>query len=112
MPTKKEEFKTRELTELKATTATEYQDAMLGRVEYFAQKNREKSIFNSTVQNTIIKGLGTILDLKIKVDKALGEENLKKVHEVIDNETPWPVHTSKEQLMYVSIEVINLGFLM
>ncbi len=80
-----EEFQFRELTELRSSTAKEYQDAMLGRVEEFAKKNAEKSIFNNTVQNWIIKSLSTILDVKVKVDKALGEDNLKKVHNLVDN---------------------------
>ncbi|MHA1490719.1 MAG: hypothetical protein ACTSRI_13805 [Promethearchaeota archaeon] len=77
--------KFRVLTELKTSTGKEYQDAMLGRVEYFKQKNLEKSQFNSTIQNTVVKALSTILDVKVKVDKALGEENLNKVQDVIEN---------------------------
>jgi hypothetical protein len=81
----KDGLKLRKLVELKTTTAEEYQKAMLDRVEYFKQKNQEKSQFNSFIQNTVVKTFGTILDLKTKVDESLGEENLKKVHEVLDS---------------------------
>lgn len=81
----KDGLKLRKLAELRTSTAKEYQEAMLGRVEYFKQKNLEKSQFNSFMQNTVVKGISTILDLKVMVDKALGEENLKKVHDVIEN---------------------------
>ena len=78
-------MKIRKLVELKTDTAEEYQDAMLNRVEYFKKKNQEKSQFNSVIQNTIINSLSAILGLKQNIDKAIGEENLKKVHEIIDN---------------------------
>jgi len=78
------EFKIRELVELDTTTAKEYEDAMLKRVDYFAKKNAEKSIFNNFIQNTVVKGLSTLLDLKLKIDESLGEENLKKVNDIID----------------------------
>jgi len=78
-------MKIRKLVELKTDTAAEYQDAMLSRVEYFKKKNQEKSQFNSVIQNTIINSLSAILGLKQNIDKAIGEENLKKVHEIIDN---------------------------
>jgi len=78
------EFKIRELIELDTTTAKEYEEAMLKRVDYFAKKNAEKSIFNNFIQNTVVKGLSTLLDFKVKIDESLGEENLKKVNDVID----------------------------
>lgn len=78
-------MKIRKLVELKTSTAGEYQDAMLGRVEYFKKKNQEKSQFNSVIQNTIINSLSTILGLKPNIDKSLGEENLEKVHKIIDS---------------------------
>jgi hypothetical protein len=81
----KDGLKLRKLVELKTDTAEEYQKAMLDRVEYFKEKNLEKSQFNSTVQNTVIQAVGTLLDLKIQAEKALGEENMKKVHEFLDN---------------------------
>ena len=81
----KDGLKLRKLVELKTDTAEEYQKAMLDRVEYFKDKNLEKSQFNSTVQNTVIQALGTILDLKIQAEKTLGEETAKKVHEFLDN---------------------------
>ncbi|TFF99937.1 MAG: hypothetical protein EU542_08555 [Promethearchaeota archaeon] len=81
----KDGLKLRKLVELKTSTAEEYQKAMLERVEYFKKKNEEKSQFNSILQNAVVKAFSTILDLKTKVDESLGEENLKKVHEVLDN---------------------------
>jgi len=81
----KDGLKLRKLVELKTDTAEEYQKAMLDRIEYFKDKNLEKSQFNSTIQNTVIQALSTVLDVKIQVDKALGEENMKKVHEFLDN---------------------------
>jgi hypothetical protein len=81
----KDGMKLRKLVELKTTTAEEYQKAMLDRVEYFKEKNQQKSQFNSFLQNTVVKAFSTILDLKTKLDESLGEENLKKVHEVVDS---------------------------
>lgn len=81
----KDGLKLRKLVELKTSTAEEYQKAMLDRVEYFKEKNQKKSQFNSFIQNTVVQVFGTLLDLKTKVDESLGEENLKKVHEVLDS---------------------------
>ncbi|MFX0057962.1 MAG: hypothetical protein ACFE85_13900 [Candidatus Hodarchaeota archaeon] len=81
----KDGVKVRKLVELKTSTAEEYQKAMLGRVEEFKQKNQQKSQFNSVLQNTFFNAFGAILNLKVNIDKALGEENLKKVNEVIDS---------------------------
>ena len=81
----KDGLKLRKLVELKTSTAEEYQKAMLDRVEYFREKNQEKSQFNSFIQNTVVQVFGTLLDLKTKVDESLGEENLKKVHKVLDS---------------------------
>jgi hypothetical protein len=80
----KDGLKLRKLVELKTSTAEEYQDAMLDRVEYFKKQNQQKSIFNSTIQNTVVQTLSTVLDLKLQVDKALGPEALKKVNDFID----------------------------
>jgi hypothetical protein len=70
--------------ELDTATAKEYEEAMLKRVEYFAKKNAEKSVFNNFIQNTVVKGFSTILDLKVKLDESLGEEKLRKVRDVFD----------------------------
>lgn len=78
-------MKIRKLVELKTDTAGEYQDAMLSRVEYFKKKNQEKSQFNSVIQNTIINSLSTLLNFKQNIDKSLGQENLEKVHKIIDS---------------------------
>ncbi len=80
----KDGLKLRKLVELKTSTAAEYQDAMMERVQYFKKQNQQKSVFNSTIQNTVVSALSTVLDLKIQAEKALGEENLKKVHEFLD----------------------------
>ena len=80
----KDGLKLRKLVELKTSTAEEYQDAMLDRVEYFKKQNQQKSIFNSTIQNTVVQTLSTVLDLKIQAEKAIGEDNMKKVHEFLD----------------------------
>ena len=80
----KEGKKIRKLVELKTSTAKEYEQIMLDRVEEFKNKNAEKSVFNNFVQNTLVTGVGTLLNLKIKVDEALGEDNLKKVHDALD----------------------------
>jgi len=81
----KDGMKIRKLTELKTSTAKEYEDIMLSRVEEFKNKNAEKSQFNDFFQNTFVKAFSTILDMKLEVDKALGEENIKKVRKAIDD---------------------------
>jgi len=58
---------------------------MLDRIEEFKSKNADKSIFNNFLQNTLVSGISALMNLKIEVDKALGEENLKKVHKAIDD---------------------------
>ena len=75
-------MKIRKLTELKATAAKEYQEAMLQRVDHFAKKG--DSIFNNQLENFIVKGLGGLLNLKVKVDEMLGEDLKLKVHSAID----------------------------
>ena len=80
----KDGLKLRKLVELKTSTAEEYQDAMMERVQYFKEQNQQKSIFNSTIQNTVVQAMSTVLDLKIQAEKAIGEENMKKVHEFLD----------------------------
>ncbi len=77
-------LKIRKLAKLSPSTAEEYKDAMLNRVEYFKKKNQEKSVFNSTVKNVVVKGLSSLLDIKVQIDKALGKENLEKVHDALD----------------------------
>ncbi len=81
----KDGMKLRKLTELRTSTAKEYEQVMLDRVEEFKSKNAEKSVFNNFVQNTLVSGLGVLLNLKIKIDEALGEESLKKIHEIVDS---------------------------
>ena len=81
----KDGMKIRKLAELRTDTAKEYEEAMLKRVEEFKEEKGEKSGFNNFLQNTIFSSLGTLLDLKVKADEALGEENVKKVHKILDN---------------------------
>lgn len=81
----KDGMKLRKLAELKTSAEKDYEEAMLKRVEYFKKENEKKSGFNSTLQNTFFKAFSAALDLKVNVDKALGEENLKKIHEVVEN---------------------------
>ncbi|MFX1457758.1 MAG: hypothetical protein ACFFDB_20510 [Promethearchaeota archaeon] len=81
----KDGIKIRKLAELRTTTAEEYEKVMLERVEEFKNKNAEKSVFNDFLQNTLVSGFGALLNLKVKVDEALGEENLKKIHKTIDD---------------------------
>ncbi|MHA2400187.1 MAG: hypothetical protein ACXADU_15035 [Promethearchaeota archaeon] len=78
-------MKIRKLVELKTTTAKEYEEIMLDRVKEFKNKNAEKSVFNNLVQNTLVSTFGVLLDLKVKVDEAIGEENLKKIHDILDS---------------------------
>jgi hypothetical protein len=80
----KDGLKVRKLAELKTSTAKELEEAMLNRVEYFKEQNEQKSGFNNVLQNTFFQAFGSILDLKLNIDKAIGEENLEKVHKAID----------------------------
>jgi len=81
----KDGMKIRKLVELRTTTAKEYEDVMLSRVEEFKEQNKGNSQFNNAVQNTIVKAFSTLLDLKLEVEKAIGEETVKKAHKVIDD---------------------------
>ena len=81
----KDGMKIRKLTELRTSTAKEYEQVMLDRVEEFKDKNADKSVFNNFVQNTIVSGLGVLVNLKVKIDEVLGEDNLKKIHEILDS---------------------------
>jgi hypothetical protein len=81
----KDGMKIRKLAELRTTTAEEYEKVMLERVEEFKDIKGDKSGFNNVVQNTIVKAFSTLLGLKLEVEKALGEENVKKVHKTIDD---------------------------
>lgn len=78
-------LKVRKLTELKMSTEKDLEEAMLKRVEYFKEQDSKKSGFNNSLQNTFFQALGSLLDVKVAIDKAIGEENLEKIHNVIDN---------------------------
>ena len=79
----KDGLKLRQLTELRQSAGKEYQDAMLNRVDYFAEKYAKDSIFNNFLENTLVKGLGGILEAKVKIDEMLGE-NKDKVQDIIE----------------------------
>lgn len=81
----KDGMKIRKLAELRTSTAKDYEDAMLRRVDEFKEQYEDKSQFNDFLQNTFFKAFSAALDLKVQVDKALGEENLKKLHKTIDD---------------------------
>ena len=81
----KDGMKIRKLTELRTVTEKTYEEAMLRRVDEFKKQKGETSQFNDILQNTFFKALSTALDLKIQVDKTLGEDNLKKLHKAIDD---------------------------
>ena len=74
----KDGVEVRKLTELRTSTAKQYQDAMMGRVEEFKNRSSGSNSMENTLQNTLVKGLSMILDLKVKVDQAIGEENTQK----------------------------------
>ena len=80
----KDGMKIRKLTELKTGAEQDYEEAMLKRVEYFKKQNAKKSGFNNVVENTLFSAFSSLLDLKLNIDKAIGEENLKKLHKAID----------------------------
>ncbi|MGV9172426.1 MAG: hypothetical protein ACOC44_08185 [Promethearchaeia archaeon] len=75
-------LKIRKLTELRPTAGKEYKEAMLNRVDYFSEKYKNESIFNNITENTIVKGMSTILELKTKVDDMLGD-NKETVQDVL-----------------------------
>ena len=78
-------LKIRKLAELRTVTNKDYEEAMLKRVDEFKEKKQEKSQFNDVLQNTFFKAFSAALDLKVQDDKALGKENLKKLHQPIDD---------------------------
>jgi len=75
-------MKLRKVTELKSTTAGEYQDAMMKRVKELHSKDENQ--IKSTTENVIVKSLATLLDLKLKVDEMLGD-NKEKFQKTIEN---------------------------
>ena len=74
-------MKIRKLTELRPSAAEEYQEAMLHRVDYFSQKRESK--FNSFVENAVVTGLKTLLDVKVKADELLGD-NKEKLQNIVE----------------------------
>ncbi|MBD3341821.1 MAG: hypothetical protein GF353_22140 [Candidatus Lokiarchaeota archaeon] len=74
-------MKIRKLTELRPTAAKEYQEAILHRVDHFAQK--KDSSFNNAVENTVVNVLKNLLNIKVKVDDLLGD-NREKVQDFVE----------------------------
>ena len=81
--TDKDGLKLRKLVELRQSAGKEYQDAMLNRVDQFTKEYTKDSIFSNVFENTFVKGMSAILDLKVKIDEALGE-NKEKVQDAIE----------------------------
>lgn len=73
-------LKIRKLTELRNTASQDYQDAMMKRVDELALKDNK---YQGKIENLIIKGLSTLLDIKIKVDDMLGD-NKEKLWKITD----------------------------
>ena len=82
--TGKDGMKIRKLTELRTETAKDYEAAMLSRVEEFKGQNKEKSQFNDLFQNVFVNVFSSLLDLKLQVEKSIGEGNLKKANKTIE----------------------------
>lgn len=74
--------KFRTLTELKPSTAKEYQDAIVKRVDYFAKTGT--STFNNAIENVVVTGASLFLNAKEKIDAMLGDELVDKVHSAIE----------------------------
>lgn len=81
--TDKDGLKLRKLVELRQSAGKEYQDAMLNRVDQFTKEYSKDSIFSNVFENTFVKGMSAVLDLKVKIDEALGE-NKEKVQDAIE----------------------------
>jgi hypothetical protein len=77
-------MKLRKLVKLRTNTAKKTEEVMLGRVEEFKNKNAEKSVYNNFIQNTLVSGIGNLLGLKIQIEKSLGEENVKKINDIVE----------------------------
>ncbi len=74
-------LKIRKATELRNTTAQQYQDAMMKRVEQLGKKGDP---VKSNAENMIVKTLSGLLDFKIKLDDMLGD-NKDKIHKAFEN---------------------------
>ena len=74
-------LKVRKLTELRSTAGQENQEAMMKRVEEHAVQNNK---YQGQIENLVIKGLSTLLDIKIKVDEMLGD-NKEKMWKITEN---------------------------
>ncbi|TXT65531.1 MAG: hypothetical protein BAJALOKI1v1_420009 [Promethearchaeota archaeon] len=76
-----EGLKIRKLVDLRPSTAKEYQDAILNRVDHFSK--RRDSVFNDATENIIVKALQIGLQAKVKIDELLGD-NKDKIHEIVE----------------------------
>jgi len=74
-------LKIRKLTELRNTAGQENQEAMMKRVEELAIQDNK---YQGQIENLVIKGLSTLLDIKIKVDEMLGD-NKEKLWKITEN---------------------------
>jgi hypothetical protein len=74
-------LKVRKLIDLRPTTAKEYQEAIIKRVDYFS-KQRD-SAFNNIAENVIVQFLKFGLQAKVKLDELLGD-NTEKVKDFIE----------------------------
>jgi len=74
-------LKIRKLVDLTPTTAEEYKEAMLHRVEHFSK--RKDSVFNDFMENTVVQGLKLALETKVKIDDMLGD-NKEKVQDMLE----------------------------
>lgn len=74
-------LKVRKLTELRNTAGQENQEAMMKRVEELAIQDNK---YQGQIENLVIKGLSTLLDIKIKVDEMLGD-NKEKLWKITEN---------------------------
>lgn len=68
----KEGLEIRKLTELRPSAAEEYREAIMHRVDHFSQQR--DSVFNNMIENMLVKGLETVLEVKVKIDDMLGDQ--------------------------------------
>ena len=78
----KDGLKIRKLVDLTPSTAEEYKEAIVHRVEHFSK--RRDSVFNDFAENTIVQGLKLALQAKTKIDEMLGD-NKDKFHKILEN---------------------------
>jgi len=77
----KDGLKVRKLVDLRPSTAKEYQEAIIKRVDYFSQKR--DSAFNNMAENVIVQALKIGLQAKVKLDELLGD-NTEKIKDFVE----------------------------